>query len=119
MSQIETDDIPKIGFFYRNKARLIALILIGLISTLIYLIVINFLTFKTCKKKQIEIIIMIVSVFTLSVFYIKVIRKHVSFNFGDKKSSFTGADVIDKLTQQKELETMQASQIFDSRFDWV
>lgn len=106
---VGNDGDPKLGFWHRNKARLAAFIVIGIIITLITFVVLSFLDTSGCKKNKIGIIAKIVSALALSLLYAKVIHKHVSFSFGKlaKYPSFTGADVVHKLTELNKIKRLQ------------
>lgn len=101
IKEVGSDGEPYMGFFHRNKARFAALIVLGLIGTLIAFIVLGFLNQDSCKKNKNQMVIMIGTAFSLSLFYINVIHKHVSLRFGKliKYPSFTGYDIIHKMAE--------------------
>ena len=91
---------PQIGLLHRNKARFVAILIIGSIITLITFIVLSFLD-SNCKKNKMSIVTMMASACSLSLFYAKVIHKHVSFK--SHQPPFTGINSMKRQTEFNQL----------------
>ena len=90
-----TEGILNLGFFYRNKARLLALINWALIIGGIVLIVLEIFG-PECQMNKKIIIGLAIADIALIAFYVKFIHKHVKIPF-TTPDTFTGAAYVNRL----------------------